>query len=128
MARSAPRQPAAPAAPRWRVFFDTGETFPVEGLALVGRRPEARPGEQVRHVVSLPSSDMSLSKTHAQFGPAPDGSLVVMDRGSTNGSMLLRQGVVRELGAGKPATLLAGDRRAVRRPGDERPARHPRLG
>ncbi|WP_185994685.1 RDD family protein [Nocardioides campestrisoli] len=110
VARSAPRHAAAPTAPRWRVFFDTGETFPVEGLVLVGRRPEPRPGEQVRHVVALPSSDMSLSKTHAQFGPAPDGSLVVMDRGSTNGSMLLRQGVVRELGAGKPATLLPGDR------------------
>ena len=36
--------------------------------------------------------------------------LVVMDRGSTNGSILIRQGVTRELTAGKAATLLDGDR------------------
>ena len=108
-----PSQPpvvAAQQAPvRWRVTFDDGETFVVEGLALVGRRPEARGGEPVRHVVPLSSGDMSLSKTHAQFAPAPDGALVVMDRGSTNGSMLLRKGVARALTAGKPTTVIDGD-------------------
>jgi pSer/pThr/pTyr-binding forkhead associated (FHA) protein len=53
---------------------------------------------------------MSLSKTHAQFHLARDGALVVMDRGSTNGSVLIRQGMTRDLTAGKPATLLNGDR------------------
>ncbi|WP_198016938.1 FHA domain-containing protein, partial [Nocardioides sp. CF8] len=86
-----------------------GESFVVEGLALVGRRPEPRSGEQVHHLVPLTSADMSVSKTHAQFGPAPDGVLVVMDRGSTNGSVLMRQGVSRPLTAGKPATLVDGD-------------------
>ncbi len=47
----------------------------------------------VHHLVALPSADMSLSKTHAQVGVAPDGALVVMDRGSTNGSVLVRHGV-----------------------------------
>jgi uncharacterized RDD family membrane protein YckC len=103
---SAPRP--APTA-RWRVTFDDGHTFVVEGLALVGRRPEGRPGEPVRHLVPLTSSDMSVSKTHAQFQVAPDGVLVVMDRGSTNGSMLVRSGVARELPAGKPTTVLPGD-------------------
>ncbi len=93
----------------WRVRFDTGESFVVEGLALVGRRPEGRNGEQVRHLVELPSSDMSLSKTHAQFQIAADGALVVMDRGSTNGSFLVRQGVPRGLPAGRAATLVDGD-------------------
>ena len=51
---------------------------------------------------------MSLSKTHAQVQVAPGGELVVMDRGSTNGSILVRQGMSRELSAGKPATLVAG--------------------
>jgi uncharacterized RDD family membrane protein YckC len=116
-----PRPDAEPAAPaggahaaraarsQWRVRFDTGESFLVEGLALVGRRPEGRNGEQVRHLVQLPSSDMSLSKTHAQFQVAADGALVVMDRGSTNGSFLVRQGVPRGLPAGKAATLVDGD-------------------
>ena len=99
--------PAGP--PRWRVTFDNGETFVVEGLALVGRRPEPRPGEPVHHLVPLQSGDMSLSKTHAQFQVAPGGELVVMDRGSTNGSILVRQGMSRELAAGKPATLVQGD-------------------
>jgi uncharacterized RDD family membrane protein YckC len=96
-------------AARWRVSFDTGESFVVDGLALVGRRPAAHNGEQVRHLVELTSSDMSLSKTHAQFQVAADGALVVMDRGSTNGSFLVRQGVPRGLPAGKAATLVDGD-------------------
>jgi len=94
---------------RWRVTFDTGESFVVEGLALVGRRPEPRAGEPVRHLVPLSSDDMSLSKTHAQLQVAPDGVLVVLDRGSTNGTVLVRQGVARELTAGKPTTLLTDD-------------------
>jgi uncharacterized RDD family membrane protein YckC len=98
-----------PPLARWRVRFDSGETFVVEGLTVVGRRPEPRPGEQVQHVVPLRSEDMSLSKTHAQLQVAPDGVLVVMDRGSTNGSVLIRQGVAKDLPAGKPATLLPGD-------------------
>ncbi len=102
-------RPGVPAGPRWRVTFDNGETFVVEGLALVGRRPEPRSGEQVHHLVPLASADMSVSKTHAQFGPATDGVLVVMDRGSTNGSVLIRQGVTKPLAPGKPATLVEGD-------------------
>jgi uncharacterized RDD family membrane protein YckC len=109
-----PVQPPPPApvqrAGLWRVTFDSGETLVVEGLGLVGRRPEGRAGEPVRHVVPLTSENMSISKTHAQFHLATDGTLVVMDRGSTNGSILVRQGVSRELSAGKPATLLDGDR------------------
>ena len=33
-----------------------------------------------------------------------------MDRGSTNGSVLVRQGVSRQLAPGKPATLVDGDK------------------
>jgi pSer/pThr/pTyr-binding forkhead associated (FHA) protein len=59
--------------------------------------------------VPLRSSDMSLSKTHAQFQVVPDGALVVMDRGSTNGSVVVRQGVSKSLTAGRPSTLIDGD-------------------
>jgi len=102
---STPPRPA-----RWQVAFDTGEQFEVRGLTLVGRRPEARAGEPVKRLVTLPSDDMSLSKTHAQFQVVPDGALVVMDRGSTNGSILVRAGVTKRLTGGKPATLRDGDR------------------
>ncbi len=104
--------------PRWRVTFDTGETFVVEGLALVGRRPEPRPGEPVHHLVPLQSGDMSLSKTHAQFQVVPDGALVVMDRGSTNGSILVRQGMSRGWPpASRPRSSTATG--PVRRPADD---------
>ena len=105
-----PQQRPATAPPRWRVHFDNGESFVIAGLALVGRRPEARSGEQVAHLIPLSSADMSVSKTHAQFGPAPDGTIVVMDRGSTNGTVLVRQGVSRPLAPGRPASLLDGDK------------------
>ncbi|WP_415630128.1 FHA domain-containing protein, partial [Nocardioides dubius] len=108
LARSAPGRRIA--ASGWRLTFDTGDTVMVAGLTLVGRSPEGRPGEPVRHAVALPSQDMSLSKTHAQFHLAGDGALVVTDRGSTNGSILIRQGVSRDLTAGRPFTLLPGDR------------------
>ncbi|HEU4810827.1 MAG TPA: RDD family protein [Nocardioides sp.] len=93
---------------RWRVTFDSAESFVVEGLVLVGRQPEPRPGEPARHLVPL-SDDLSVSKTHAQLQVAPDGALVVMDRGSTNGTILVRRGVPRRLTAGTPTTLLDGD-------------------
>lgn len=105
---SSPPAPA-PARTRWRVRFDHGETFVVDGLVLVGRRPEARAGETVARLVALSSADMSVSKTHAQVGPAPDGAVVVMDRGSTNGTTLVRQGVSRQLAPGRPTTLVHGD-------------------
>jgi hypothetical protein len=115
-----PRATAPPVTPRpgrpirrstrWRVAFDTGEELDVEGLVLVGRRPEPRPGEPVGTLLALASSDMSLSKTHAQFQVVPDGALVVMDRGSTNGSVLVRGGLFKRLDGGRPATLKHGDR------------------
>jgi uncharacterized RDD family membrane protein YckC len=106
--RLVPAPGTAPA--RWRVGFDTGETLVVDGLVLIGRRPEPRPGESVRRLVPLRSEDMSLSKTHAQVQVASDGTLVVADRGSGNGSVLVRRGAARQLAAGRPATLLDGDR------------------
>jgi pSer/pThr/pTyr-binding forkhead associated (FHA) protein len=91
------------------VRLDTGEELPVEGLVLLGRGPQARPGESVAQLVPLRSADMSVSKTHAQVQPVEDGSLVAMDRGSTNGSVVIRRGVPRHLTPGRPMTLLEGD-------------------
>ena len=104
---AAASSPAAP--PAWGLVFDTGERVRVETVVLIGRRPEPREGEQGARLVGLPSTDMSVSKTQAQVALAPDGTLVVTDRGSTNGSVLRRGGVARRLTAGRPATLLDGD-------------------
>lgn len=110
---SAPLPPPVRRRTTWRVTVDSGESVPVTGVVLVGRNPEPRAGEQVAHLVPLSSSDMSISKTHVQFHVAPDGALVVTDRGSTNGTVLVRQGMSRELSPGRPATLLDGDRVGV---------------
>jgi uncharacterized RDD family membrane protein YckC len=106
---AAPPAPPAPTARRWRVGFDTGESFAVDGLTLVGRAPEARADERADRLVTLPTGDQSLSATHAQFQVVPTGALVVMDRGSTNGTVLIRGGVPRHLAGPRPATLLDGD-------------------
>ena len=101
------RRAAAPAATR------APEPVPPRRAARpatrLGRGPQPREGESVADLVALPSTDMSVSKTHAQLQLSDDGSLVVMDRGSTNGSVLIRQGVPRHLSPGRPVTLLDGD-------------------
>src|SRR5262249_33535851 len=104
-----PTVPVALPASTWGLAFDTGERVVVDTLVLVGRRPEPRAGEQGARLVALPSADMSVSKTHAQVVVATDGALVVTDRGSTNGSTLVRKGMPRPLTAGRPTTLLDGD-------------------
>ena len=101
--------PPQAAAVRWRAVLDDGQSFVIAGTVLLGRRPEARAGDVAAHVVPLASGDMSVSKTHAKIGPVPDGSLVVMDRGSTNGTLVVRRGTARKLAPGRPATLLDGD-------------------
>ncbi len=96
--------------PTWRVVFDSGETFVVAGLTLIGRSPEARRGESAERLVALPSPQMSVSKTHAQVSVAGDGVLVLLDRGSTNGTVLFRSGISKPVSPGRATTLLPGDR------------------
>jgi hypothetical protein len=93
----------------WGLRFDTGERLVVDTLLLIGRGPDPRLGEQGARLVALPSADLSLSKTHAEVVVAADGALVVTDRGSTNGSTLVRHGMPRHLPPGRPTTLLDGD-------------------
>lgn len=109
-AASGPSGSSGPSGPSgWSVRLDTGEELPVDGLTLLGRGPQARAGDSVSRLVPLQSSDMSVSKTHAQLQLADDGTLVAMDRGSTNGSVVVRRGVPRHLSPGRPTTLLDGD-------------------
>jgi uncharacterized RDD family membrane protein YckC len=78
------RVTAAPEArAAWALAFDTGERVRVDTIVLIGRL--------------------------AQVAVAPDGTLVVTDRGSAHGSALTRRGFSRPLVPGHPATLLDGD-------------------
>jgi hypothetical protein len=78
--------PAARA--RLHLRFDTGEELDVEGDGLVGRSPAAEPG--IVHVVPIDDPERSISRVHLAFGPEPGGRrLWVVDRGSTNGTVLV---------------------------------------
>jgi len=69
------------------LVFDNGLSVKVTGYGVVGRQPEAKPGQDAIHVLAIDDPAKSVSKTHLEFGL--DGqSFWVCDRGSTNGSRL----------------------------------------
>jgi len=115
-----------------RVALDDGRVLTVERLALVGRNPSPGPDVQVVRVVD-PSR--SVSKTHLQLAVDGAGGSWVVDRGSTNGTVVtlpdggqvvcrvdhpvrLREGAVVVFGdrslrvVAVPAAAPAGERRA----------------
>ena len=92
--------------------WDDGSRLAVYGPTVFGRNPVRDQG-----VVALALRDetLSLSKTHFEIGGDPDAAWII-DRFSTNGTTLVRDGDRIELPAG-PAHSAAGGRSAgVRRP------------
>ncbi len=89
------------------LVLDTGDRVAVTGPGLVGRRP--LPGaEQWAHLVTIDDPEQSVSSTHLAFWPV-DGGLDVVDRGSTNGTVLLdAAGKPWSLPPGQPARVGAG--------------------
>lgn len=81
------------------LVVDTGDRVVVTGAGLIGRRPV--PGDETwAHLVTIDDPTQSVSSTHLAFWPA-DAGLDVLDRGSTNGTVLLDP-------AGKPWSLTPG--------------------
>ena len=109
-------QPAAPApealeAPdgvRAVLVLDSGQRIDVRGVTLLGRSPAAEAGEGMVQLVRVEDDTLSVSKTHLSVMPARRGVFVV-DRGSTNGSAILRDGAEFILTAGQPVVLQPGD-------------------
>lgn len=91
-----------------RLSFDTGERVDVTGDGLVGRSPAAEEG--VAHLVPVDDPARSISKTHLAFGPDGAGDrLWVVDRGSTNGTVLVApDGQSSALPPGRRATVAVG--------------------
>ena len=77
------------------------------GPLLVGRDPDpaAAPGAEPTR---LTDESRSLSKTHALLVPT-SGGLEVIDRGSTNGSAVVRAGVETPAVAGVALSVVIGD-------------------
>ncbi|MGX1793020.1 RDD family protein [Microbacterium sp. NPDC055312] len=104
--------PAAPeaAAPAVRAVLrlDDGNRIEVRGATLIGRAPAPVAGEGAVQLVAVADDTRSVSKTHLAILPARRGVLVI-DRGSTNGSVIARDGAELPLTPGDPAPVQTGD-------------------
>ena len=82
---------AASAAPEFAATFvlqfSTGESLTTAGTGLIGRNPQAEPGESFDHLVRLRDPSRSVSKTHVEFGQDA-GEFWVQDRFSGNGTLI----------------------------------------
>ncbi|MCE0509094.1 RDD family protein [Microbacterium sp. KKR3/1] len=100
--------PNVPVGVRAILVLDTGERVEVRGTTLFGRSPSAAAGEGEALLVPVVDDTRSVSKTHIAVMPARRGVFIV-DRASTNGSAIVRDGVETALAAGHPAELRTGD-------------------
>ncbi len=76
-------------APRavWSAALDDGRVVAVEGLVLIGRNPQPQPGEEDALLIKIADQTRTVSKSHLALG-IDDAGLFVIDRGSTNGSVV----------------------------------------
>lgn len=70
---------------RWVVVLDDGRELRIGGLVVLGRKPEARPGEEAAQLITLADETRTVSKSHLALD-VDDRGLFMTDRGSTNGS------------------------------------------
>jgi hypothetical protein len=78
--------PGAPGE-RFVLQFSTGESVSVAGTGLLGRNPQAEPGEYFDSIVAISDPGRSVSKTHLEFGQ-DGGTFWVSDRFSGNGTVM----------------------------------------
>ena len=84
----APERPAGEAADQgWVAVLDDGREVELSGMVLLGRNPQPRTGEEEAQLIKITDESRTVSKTHLSLTVGSRG-LVVMDRGSTNGSTL----------------------------------------
>jgi hypothetical protein len=69
------------------LVFSTGETVQVSGPGLVGRNPTPNADEADTQIVRIVDPQLSVSKTHLEFG-VEDGVFWVSDRRSGNGTTI----------------------------------------
>jgi len=94
--------------------LDTGEIIPITRHGVLGRDPVSPTGDPSDILIALSGDTLSVSKTHLEFGvdsPTGSGAVWVSDRGSTNGTAIVRgDGAEYVLDPGERITLVAGDR------------------
>lgn len=89
--------------------FSDGSTAAITGSALIGRRPEADPGELVDTTIALQDDTRRLSRSHLRL-EWRGSAFVALDRDSANGTYL-RRGTdpTAELPSMIPVELVDGD-------------------
>ncbi|MFY9713617.1 MAG: FHA domain-containing protein, partial [Microbacterium sp.] len=97
-----------PAGVRAVLVLDNGDRIEVRGTTIFGRSPSAAAGEGEAHLVRVHDDTRSVSKTHIAVIPARR-CVFVVDRASTNGSAVVRNGSETALVAGHPAEVQLGD-------------------
>lgn len=90
------------------LVLDSGDRFELEGSALLGRNPRPDAGEQIAHALPVDDPEQSISKTHLLIA-AEGERLFAVDRYSTNGSALERDGQIMPLSPGAPVEIRPGD-------------------
>ena len=86
------------AGPVAKLLVSDGQTVLVDKVVLVGRAPEARRFTSTEQpvLVTVPSRLHEISSTHVEVRPgtgADQGTAVVTDMGSTNGTVLVQPGI-----------------------------------
>lgn len=89
-------------------MIDNGERVEVRTATLIGRAPATGDGDGDAQLVRVADETRSVSKTHVAILLSRRG-VVAVDRGSTNGSSIVRDGAEHPLTPGHPAELRAGD-------------------
>ncbi|WP_440709052.1 RDD family protein [Herbiconiux sp. YIM B11900] len=90
--------------------LDTGEIVPIIRNGALGRDPVSPGGDPSDILIAVTGDTLSVSKTHLEFG-VDAGHVWVADRGSTNGSAIVREdGAEYPLDPGERITVVPGDR------------------
>jgi S-adenosylhomocysteine hydrolase len=90
------------------LVFEDGSTVIVPGFGLIGRMPEAAPGQSADVLLTLEDPQRLLSKTHLAFG-SEAGAVWVADQGSSNGTVVVApSGAETPLAGGVHVTIEPG--------------------
>jgi hypothetical protein len=106
MTRIMRRSPMTPAAV---LEFTSGEVLTVTGVALVGRAPAAKDGEEFDDIFAIDDPARTVSKTHFAAG-WHEGEFTITDRHSGNGTVIHHHGHAITLQPGAAHTVADGDR------------------
>lgn len=90
---------------RLMLTWDDGQRATVSGRTVFGRNPEP---ERDAVVVAVRDETLSLSKTHFEAAAEASGGWI-MDRHSTNGTVIVREGIRIECVAGQRTPIRLGD-------------------